>query len=95
VNSLGVALRNSGEPEENFPGLAGCPERMHPDLPPDAEVDEAIAQLERQPLAPEDMDILRTIIVELNAHEARRLAAGWQVVQAGQLHHDARRKASA
>jgi len=94
VNSLGVALRNSGEPEENFPGLAGCPERMHPDLPLDPEADEAIAQLERQPLEPEDMEILRTIIVELKAQEARRLAAGWRFVQTDR-HHDVKMKALA
>jgi hypothetical protein len=83
MNSLGVAMRRSLEPDEGFITFAGHPERLHPDLPEDADADRAIEELERQPLEGEDVAVLRSIIAETKAQEARRSELTWQIVQEG------------
>ncbi|HJL17467.1 MAG TPA: hypothetical protein RMH99_17490 [Sandaracinaceae bacterium LLY-WYZ-13_1] len=83
MHSLGVAMRRARVADEVFPVFAGSPERLHPDLPPDPEADEAIARLERQPVCPEDERIIRAIVAETHRQEARRSDASWRVVQDG------------
>lgn len=86
MRSLGVAMKNSGEPDENFITFAGHPERLHPDLPPDPEADRAIEELEREPLDAEDVAILREIIAETKAQEAKRADLTWIVVHEKRFH---------
>ncbi|MCS6902049.1 MAG: hypothetical protein RMJ98_20710 [Myxococcales bacterium] len=81
MHSLGEALRRSGVPEESFPAFTGCAERLHPDLPPDREADEAIESIESSPLAETDAAILWEILEETRAQEAKRLAVSWSVVE--------------
>jgi hypothetical protein len=83
MRSLGEAMKVAHQPDEDFIGFAGHPERMHPALPPDPEADLAIAGLELQPTSAEDQAILREIIREVADQEARRSAASWSVVQRG------------
>lgn len=80
IHSLGIAMGRAGEPAENFVMFAGHPERMHHDLPPDPEADEAIANLERRPLTPEDIRKIRHIIAETRNHELVRSAATWRII---------------
>lgn len=81
MHSLGVALNNSNEKAEDFPALAGLSERMHPDLPVDAEADQAIADLAHQPLTAEDVEIITEIIHLVKKQEMQRSALGWKAVQ--------------
>jgi hypothetical protein len=81
MHSLGVAMRNAGERNEDFIGFAGSPERMHPELPPDPEADRAIAELERRPLSREELDTIRSIIHETKEQEAHRAAISWRIVE--------------
>ncbi|WP_394823575.1 hypothetical protein [Pendulispora albinea] len=80
IHSLGAAMRRSGEKEETFVMFAGKPERMHPDLPPDPEADEAIANLERQPLTPEEIRTIQDIIAATHQQEASRSAITWKII---------------
>ncbi|PXX71590.1 hypothetical protein DFR70_1011024 [Nocardia tenerifensis] len=81
IHSLGTAMRRAGEADEAFIMFAGRPERMHPDLPPDPEADEAIANLEQQPLTPENIRTIQEIIAETHRQEARRSAVTWQIIR--------------
>lgn len=81
MHSLGVALRNSFENEEDFIILAGVPERLHPNLEADFEADQAIAELELQPVTPQDFEVIRKIIALTKEQESRRAALGWRVIQ--------------
>jgi hypothetical protein len=83
MHSLGEAMRRSCEGEENFITFAGHPERLHPDLDPDIAADEAIENLERQPLTDADVSAIREIVAETKTQEARRAALTWQIVEEG------------
>ena len=83
MHSLGEAMRLSREPDEGFITFAGHPERLHPDLPNDPEADRALEHVERQPLSDSDVAVIRTIIAETKAQEARRSDLTWLVVQRG------------
>lgn len=87
MHSLGIALRNSADNEEDFIILAGAPERIHPDLPADAEADRAIAELELQPVTVEDFAIIGEIIKLTKEQESRRAALGWRVIQEKRFEH--------
>ena len=80
MRSMGHAMRSAREADDDFIGFAGRPELMHPDLAPDAEADEAVAAIEREPLSPEDEIAIRTIIAETYAQEARRSEISARVV---------------
>lgn len=81
IDSLGVAMRHAEEKAEDFAMFAGERERMHPDLPPDPEADEAIANIERQPLTPEQVQTIATIIEETKKQEHMRSAITWKILQ--------------
>lgn len=81
AHSMGVAMKRSNERNEDFVTLAGFPERLHPDLPPDPEADSAIAALEQQPLTEEDVAIIRSIIDATRDQEAARSRISWAIVQ--------------
>ena len=81
AHSMGVSMKQSREQDENFVTLAGFPERLHPDLPPDPEADAAIAALEQQPLTEQDVAIIREIIQATHDQEAARSRLSWAVVQ--------------
>jgi hypothetical protein len=81
IRSLGVALERSQEKEDDFAMFAGAPERMHPDLPPDPEADEAVFALERQPLTPEQVRTIDRIIEETKRQESERSAITWRIIE--------------
>ncbi|MGX7824502.1 hypothetical protein ACTG9Q_05380 [Actinokineospora sp. 24-640] len=80
IDSLGVAMRRAGEDADKFAMFAGQRERMHPDLDPDPEADEAIMDLERQPLTPENVRVIENIIATTRDQERERADVTWRVV---------------
>jgi hypothetical protein len=91
IHSLGVAMRAGQEKDENFVMFAGKPERMHPDLAPDPEADAAVADLERRPLTPEQVQTIHKIIEETMRQEGERSAITWSVIRDRRFEHLDRR----
>ena len=91
IHSLGAAMKSGMEKDEDFIMFAGKPERMHPDLPPDPEADAAIADLERRPLTPEQVQTIHKIIEECRRQEAERSAITWRVIREKRFEHFDRR----